>query len=165
MPTHGAVGKRRQKIVRTCRQRACRENGSLNGFISVSCALCGRHQEEKVIVGITHEVDRHVRDKGKKVYSISLDFHCQKRFATCWITLTAHAQVLKDSQRCSDDSAMFRSQSVLDGNDDLRNNGQDLLASSVEHVVNGVASHNVVRKFGFAQSDKRGNRNFIGMTR
>lgn len=58
--------------------------------------------------------------------------------------------MLNDSQCSGDDLTIFGIQSVLDGKYDLRNNWQDFLATSVEHIVDGIAGNEVVRKLRFA---------------
>lgn len=72
-----------------------------------------------------------------------------------WL-LTAHAQVLDDSQGGGNDSSVLGVQSVLDRNYDLRNDRQHLVASGAQHVVYGVAGECVVREFRFAQSSIKG---------
>lgn len=68
--------------------------------------------------------------------------------AVCLI-LTAHAQVLENSQRCGDDSVILCVQSVLDGNYYLRNDGQDFSTVSIQQIMNSIARDDVVRKFRF----------------
>lgn len=94
------------------------------------------------------------RSNGKKTL---LDFHLFRARGSksenfphaVFLVLTAIAQMLNDSQCSGDDLTIFGVQSVLDGNYDLRNNRQDLLAVSVQHIVNGIAGDHVVRKIRF----------------
>jgi hypothetical protein len=45
--------------------------------------------------------------------------------------LTAHAQMLNNSQRGSNDARVLRVEGTLDGNDELRNHGTSLLTGSI----------------------------------
>lgn len=61
--------------------------------------------------------------------------------------------MLNDLQCSGDDTLILGVQSILDGNNDLRNDRQHLVAGGAQQVMDGVAGDCVVREFRFAQSE------------
>jgi hypothetical protein len=138
-------------------------------------------QTEKVIVSIRGATEKGI-DKKYPENVILARFFIQKKFTQfpfCAmpgkkkkqfphtvsydsLILTTHAQVLNNSQRRSNDSSIFRVQSILYGNYDLWNHGQNFITGSIQHIVYSVAGKNIVGEFRLRQSEK-GKLKFIGM--